>query len=204
MPDTGAPWNLPYVDPSNLVKDWPTDNQTQMQAVAAAITDASTFDTIDKITATNATWPVPTLAHPVVRVTVIGAGGGGGGANATGTPGNGGTGGNTVFGQGESWAITANGGIGGLGAAAIGVGRTAGVGFVSSNGGGGALDSQNTRDNTATGQDGIGGQIEIGFVDLTGETTVNIQIGAGGAAGTGTNAGATGGRGEVIIEYRAG
>jgi len=37
MPDTGAPWNLPYVSSSELVADWPTDNQSQMEAIADAL-----------------------------------------------------------------------------------------------------------------------------------------------------------------------
>ena len=204
MPDTGSPWNIPYVAGTDIVSDWPTDNQTMANAIADGLDAAGKLNTRTVVTATNATWPVPTLADPVVRVTVIGAGGGGGGANATGTPGNGGKGGSTVFGQGAGYAVTATGGTGGLGAAAGGVGRAATLGFASSNGGGGAIDSQNTRANTATGQDGGGGRIEVAYIDLTGVTTVNIQIGAGGTAGTGTNAGAAGGRGEVIVEYRAG
>jgi len=37
MPDTGAPWNIPYVAASDLVKDWPTDNQEQAEAIADAL-----------------------------------------------------------------------------------------------------------------------------------------------------------------------
>ena len=36
MPDTGAPWNIPYVAASDLVADWPTDNQTMAEAIATA------------------------------------------------------------------------------------------------------------------------------------------------------------------------
>ena len=34
MPDTGAPWNIPYVAGTDLVADWPTDSQTLAQAIA--------------------------------------------------------------------------------------------------------------------------------------------------------------------------
>ena len=34
MPDTGAPWNIPYVAGTDLVRDWPTDSQTLAEAVA--------------------------------------------------------------------------------------------------------------------------------------------------------------------------
>jgi len=40
MPDTGAPWNIPYVAGTDLVADWPTDNQTMAEAVADALDDA--------------------------------------------------------------------------------------------------------------------------------------------------------------------
>jgi hypothetical protein len=56
-----------------------------------------------------------------------------------------------------------------------------------------------------SGQDGNGGQIEVGYLDLTGVSTVNVTIGAGGAGGAaGGVAGRVGGRGEVIVEYKAG
>jgi len=34
MPDTGAPWNIPYVAGTDLVSDWPTDSQDLAEAVA--------------------------------------------------------------------------------------------------------------------------------------------------------------------------
>lgn len=37
MPDTGAPWNIPYVAASDLVKDWPTANQTLAEAIDAGL-----------------------------------------------------------------------------------------------------------------------------------------------------------------------
>ena len=34
MRDTGAPWNIPYVAGTDLVRDWPTDSQDLAEAVA--------------------------------------------------------------------------------------------------------------------------------------------------------------------------
>jgi len=34
MPDTGAPWNIPYADPSDLVRDWPGLSEDIAEAVA--------------------------------------------------------------------------------------------------------------------------------------------------------------------------
>jgi len=40
MPDTGAPWNIPYVDDSDLVRDFPTADEAQALAIAAGLTAA--------------------------------------------------------------------------------------------------------------------------------------------------------------------
>jgi len=40
MPDTGAPWNIPYVAGTDLVADWPTDSQTLAEAIADGLDDA--------------------------------------------------------------------------------------------------------------------------------------------------------------------
>lgn len=41
MPDTGAPWNIPYVEPSDLVRTYPAADEAQALAVAAGLTAAS-------------------------------------------------------------------------------------------------------------------------------------------------------------------
>ena len=40
MPDTGAPWNIPYVAGTDLVADWPTDSETLANAIADGLDDA--------------------------------------------------------------------------------------------------------------------------------------------------------------------
>ena len=40
MPDTGAPWNIPYVDDADLVRDFPTADEAQALAIAAGLTAA--------------------------------------------------------------------------------------------------------------------------------------------------------------------
>jgi hypothetical protein len=37
MPDTGAPWNIPYVESADLVSDWPADSLLVANAVAAGL-----------------------------------------------------------------------------------------------------------------------------------------------------------------------
>jgi hypothetical protein len=41
MPDTGAPWNIPYADPTDLVRDWPDLSEDVADAVAAGLSAAS-------------------------------------------------------------------------------------------------------------------------------------------------------------------
>jgi len=41
MADTGAPWNIPYVEPSDLVRDYPAADEAQALAIAAGLTDAA-------------------------------------------------------------------------------------------------------------------------------------------------------------------
>ena len=40
MPDTGAPWNIPYVEDADLVRDWPADSLAVADAVAAGLSAA--------------------------------------------------------------------------------------------------------------------------------------------------------------------
>jgi hypothetical protein len=41
MPDTGAPWNIPYVENADLVSDWPADSLLVANAVAAGLSAAA-------------------------------------------------------------------------------------------------------------------------------------------------------------------
>ena len=41
MPDTGAPWNIPYVENADLVRDWPADSLLVANAVAAGLSAAT-------------------------------------------------------------------------------------------------------------------------------------------------------------------
>jgi hypothetical protein len=153
----------------------------------------SGFNASTTITASDATWAVPTLGSPFVKVTVIG-GGGGGGADAS-TAQNAGDGGTTTFNAGSAGTVTANGGLKGTNSRAPATGQTATTGFASSNGGAGGSQSSV---NEFNGQFGNGGFITVAYLNLSAISTVNVTIGAGGVAGT--NA-AAGGRGEVIVEY---
>jgi hypothetical protein len=40
MPDTGAPWNIPYVDPTDLVRDYPAASEDLADAIALGLSAA--------------------------------------------------------------------------------------------------------------------------------------------------------------------
>ena len=42
MPDTGAPWNIPYVESTDLVSDWPADSLALANAIDSALDIANT------------------------------------------------------------------------------------------------------------------------------------------------------------------
>ena len=157
---------------------------------------ASGFTASTTITASDATWTVPSLGSPVVKVTVVGGGGGGGGFTT-----GGGAGGTSTFNAGGALSVSAAGGNGGLPARTNNTGRSGTPGLASGNGGGATVYATD-RD---TASDGKGGLISLKYFDLTDVTTVNVTIAAGGSAGTGGGgSGGLGGRGEVIVEYVAG
>jgi len=162
---------------------------------SAWVNVVSGFTASSTITATNASWPVPSLASPIVKVTVIGGGGGGAASRVN----NGGTGGTTTFDAGGAGSVTAAGGSGGNTGNVSVAGLVGTAGFASSNQGMGGQDS-----GPVTGLNGNGGFVTVGYLNLTGVATANVTIGAGGAGGAaGTQPGGAGGRGEVIVEYVA-
>jgi hypothetical protein len=154
----------------------------------------SGFTASTTVTASNSSWPVPALASPIVKVTVIGGGGGGGAAINN----NGGSGGASSF-TISAGSLSASGGQGGLSTDVATAGRDGTAGFAAGNFGTGGNDA------ARTGGPGTGGEVRVAYFDLTGVSTANVVVGAGGAGGSaGTRAGGAGGRGEVIVEYVAG
>jgi hypothetical protein len=166
--------------------------------VASAPNGVGAFNAREVITATNASWPVPTLGSPIVRLTVVGGGGGGGGAG--GAQAAGGSGGTTTFDASTAGSVTATGGAGGVSGATDANGVAATSRLSSDNGGGGA----HRRSLVDVAQSGAGGEIVIGYLNLSGISTANVTIGAGGSSGAGTNTGAAGAGGIVVVEYVAG
>jgi len=166
---------------------------------------AAGFTAREVITATDSSWPVPSLASTIVKVTVIGGGGGGGGVVTAA-----GDGGPTTFDAGGAGTVTAIGGLGGRSTPSANLGDTVqdgqdGLdGFTSGNAGTGGKRTINQEDKNFGGGAGTGGQVKIAYLDLDGISTVDVTIGAGGAGTNDNPSGGDGGRGEVIVEYVAG
>ena len=163
---------------------------------------ASGFTASETITVTNASWPVPSLASTIVKVTAVGGGGGGGGV--TNLPGAGGT---TTFNAGSAGTVTAAGGERGTNTpagASSDQGRSGTDGLSAGNGG--IAGNRNVVPNSETfgGSNGGGGKVTVAYLDLDGISTVNVTIGGGGTGASGGNpTGGQGGDGEVIVEYVA-
>jgi hypothetical protein len=160
------------------------------------------FTASQTITASNASWPVPALGNnTIVKVTVIGSGGGGNCDYAGTYASNGNT---TTFNAGGAGSVSAAGGKGGGGVPTSNNTRASGQastpGLASGNGGMAAVLRASGYGDEKAGASGTGGAISIAYLNLSGISTVNVTIGAGGA---GLAGGATGGRGEVIVEYVA-
>ena len=181
-------------------------NGTSWQNSALSVPESPGFTASQTITSTNNSWPIPSLGHPIAKVTVVGAGGGGGaGAGNSNTGNTGSTGGSTTVVAGVT-TVSSSGGPGGT---ATGTSARSGfngvAGLSAGNGGGGGSASTSGVTAVQNSSNGSGGAVSIAYVDLTGLSTLDISVGGGGAGGTTSNGapGGNGGRGEVIIEYVA-
>jgi hypothetical protein len=99
---------------------------------------------------------------------------------------------------GESFEIVAVGGAGGKESDVAANGTAGHTGMASANQGHGGV---RTSSPAFFGVEGQGGEIKIAYCDLTGKTTLNLVVGAGGAAAGSSTLSGAGGRGEIIVEY---
>jgi hypothetical protein len=202
--DDSSARNAAIPSPDEGMVSYLKDTNSIDKYVTSWVPASNGFTARQTITATDSSWSVPTLASPIVKVTVIGGGGGGG--NAGDGLANGSAGGTSTFNAGGAGSVSASGGSGGLGGNQSSNGGVGGAGFRSSNNGKPGIynfDSETGQ----TGTMGGGGQIVVAYLNLSGVSTVNVTIGAGGAGGPASLdgiAGGAGGRGEVVVEYVAG
>jgi len=73
MADTGAPWNIPYVEPADLVRDYPAADEAQALAIAAGLTSASLIKQVVSTTKTDvfsASVATTATSSAVISVTI--------------------------------------------------------------------------------------------------------------------------------------
>ena len=164
-------------------------NDQILSVVAGAVAWADAgggggMNSIIEITATNSSYDVSAISG-FVRITIIGGGGGGASSNTAGS--RGGTTSITYDGRTES----ATGGNGGAQNS-----RSAEYAFSSYNSGQARVLNDN-------GRSGLGGEVKVVYYDLTGASTIDVVIGAGGAGATNVITASAGFRGVITMEYSA-
>jgi hypothetical protein len=179
-------YNIPFAEPTNLVRDWPQLSEDVALAIEAALEDIPV--TQKKIAAFtgSGTWTVPAgVTYAIAHV--MGGGGGVGSASA-------GNGGNSSVAF-ASGTVTSNGGPFQHSAFA----NTAGARIGQANSGNGASVNGSANLQTANGSCfGAPGQWVVAGSTVTPAASISVTVGAGGTAGTN---GAAGGSGYVYIEY---
>ena len=184
MPDTGAPYFIPFADPTDLVRDWPDLSEDVALAIVAALENIPvTQKKIEAFTGSG-TWTVPAgVTYAIAHVL-----GGGGGISAGGDTDDAGDGSSSSV----AFATTTPTSLGGIRTQArLAVVRRAGQ----------ANSGQGARAYNTTSFVGIAAgdaQWVVGGAPVTPEASITVTVGAGGTAGT---SGAAGGSGYVYIEY---
>ena len=193
MPDTGAPWFIPYVESTDLVSEWPTDSLALANAIVAALEDIPvTQKKIEAFTGSG-TWTVPAgvtyaIAHMV---------GGGGGIAASDTSNDAGDGGTSSVDFASGLVSAAGGTKGALQrrGSAPSADSKANAGMANS---GRGAQAATAKDLAGSAGQAIDGAFIVAGADVTPAADITVTVGAGGTAGT---SGAAGGTGYVYIEY---
>ena len=71
MADTGAPWNIPFVEPTDLVRDYPAADEAQALAVAAGLTAAGNAGIGSNVVQSVLTTSITTSASSPVDVSEL-------------------------------------------------------------------------------------------------------------------------------------
>lgn len=189
MPDTGAPWFIPYVESTDLVSEWPTDSLALANAIVAALEDIPvTQKKIEAFTGSG-TWTVPAgVTYAIAHML------GGGGGAGRGSSGDGGT-------SSVGFAGGTVSGLGGKGQdLAVDLSAQVTTAAGQANSGRGAYYSavQVVGARHATVGDAGSAQFIVAADAVTPAASITVTVGAGGTAGT---SGSAGGTGYVYIEY---
>jgi hypothetical protein len=183
MADTGAPYFIPYAEPTDLVRDWPDLSEDVALAIVAALENIPVVEKRIEAFTGSGTWTVPAGVTYAIAYMM----GGGGGVATQLTGGNG----------SDSSVAFASGTVIGPGQNRVpGSGPAAGQVVQAGKNGIGA--------NAATGDgQGPSGSSPNTYVvhgaAVTPGASISVVVGAGGSGGTAPSA--AGGSGHVYIEY---
>jgi hypothetical protein len=191
MPDTGAPYFIPYADPTDLVRDWPDLSEDVALAIVAALENIPVLEKRVAAFTGSGTWTVP--AGVTYAVAHMLGGGGGTGQDAS-SPGDGGQS-SVAFSGGT---VVSNGGVRALTAGAGGNLVTYGHSALANTGAGASLAERQSPERNASATVAGSSNWVVAGASVTPAASISVVVGAGGAAGTG---GGTGGSGYVWIEY---
>ena len=182
MPDTGAPYFIPYVEPTDLVRDYPDASEDLALAIVAALENIPVTEKRIEAFTGSGTWTVPAgVTYAIAHM----LSGGGGGGNQT-TDGSNGGASSVAFASGTKSAPV---GVGGP--LSNGADASPGPAQVANSGRGG----ESNRFNTRSANDA---QWNVHGAAVTPAASITVTVGAGGAAASGARAG---GSGFVYIEY---
>ena len=73
MPDTGAPWNIPYVEAADLVSDWPADSLALANAIDAGLDAAGNAGIGSNVVSTFKNNTFSTTSTSLVPITGLSA-----------------------------------------------------------------------------------------------------------------------------------
>jgi hypothetical protein len=189
MADTGAPYFIPYAEPTDLVRDWPELSEDVALAIVAALENIPVYEKRIEAFTGSGTWTVPAgvtyaIAHMI---------GGGGGIGNDATGGNGGTS-SVAFAGGT---VSALGGTKGL--APSGMQRNSEPGLANTGQPAVYVPNSNLGNSGANASSWV-----VAGAAVTPAASITVTVGAGGAAGGttgGAGSAAAGGSGYVYIEY---
>jgi hypothetical protein len=188
MPDTGAPYNIPYLGGTELVRDYPDFSEDLADAIVAALEAIPVYEKRIAAFTGSGTWTVPTgVTYAIAHML-----GGGGGIGQTGT----GAAGSAssvdfasglVSSSGAPRTLWSGAAINQTSAGPANSGRSATIASTTSTAG--ALPVLPTTQDA---------QWIVAGAAVTPAASISVTVGAGGTAGTN---GAAGGSGYVYIEY---
>jgi len=205
MPDTGAPYFIPYADPTDLVRDWPTLSEDVALAIVQALENIPVTEKRIETFTSSGTWTVPAgVTYAVAHVMGGGAGSHGRSSTSTGVIGADGGDSSVAFTSGTVTGPGAKADKNAGGATINSATTQTGTDAAANSGKGGGAPKRNDQDINVT-QGSYYATVDAVPLTFGAEVTpaqaITITVGSGGTGGGAATKGGDGGSGYVIIEY---